>query len=142
MGSEMCIRDSAVLVAPGPKPTYTKVKPAQPLSDILGQISKTHSREPVKPKGSRNVPVTTKQTIYVRANPAQAANTYKPPSHAYVVPLAVGNGPMAAGKGPPDSGSKERIHKQTDTHTLTKRLTSHTDQLTDRQQPLRLRLRH
>ena len=96
------INSNAVLIAPGPKPTFKKVNAVQPMADILGQITKTHLREPAKPKGSRNVPVTTKRTICVRTNPSQAAFSFNPQTHESVIPLAAGNRPMSAGKGPTD----------------------------------------
>ena len=62
------VNRNAILIAPAPKSVYTKVNQAQPLASILGQMTKTHTREQVKPKGSRNVPVTTKRTVYIRTN--------------------------------------------------------------------------
>ena len=68
-----------------------------------------------KPKGSRNIPVTTKRTIYVRSdnNPQLISN----PIHESTSPLVDGNGPLNSGNRPPDSDATQTNPKQTDTQT-------------------------
>ena len=108
------LNSNAILLPPN-KPKFKKV--IQPLNSILGDITRTHSTS--KPKGSRNIPVTTKRTIFVRANPTQMH------SHAATQLTVSGNGP-STGKGQASctdnqgdikSSQAEEAHSKTTTQT-------------------------